>query len=93
MPQSLNVVEHPVLADRLTVLRDRETPHPRFRQALSEAAAIMAVEVAKELEVRQVEIRTPLEVTAGVRLRVGCLHRLPERDILPSQYLYADWHQ
>ena len=69
MPQSLNVVEHPVLADRLTVLRDRETPHPGFRQALSEAAAIMAVEVAKELAVRQVEIRTPLEVTAGVRLR------------------------
>ena len=69
MPQRLNVVEHPVLADRLTVLRDRETPHPSFRQALSEAAAIMAVEVAKELAVRQVEIRTPLEVTAGVRLR------------------------
>ena len=69
VPQSLNVVEHPVLADRLTVLRDRETPHPIFRQALSEAAAIMAVEVAKELAVRQVEIRTPLEVTSGVRLR------------------------
>lgn len=69
MPQSLNVVKHAVLADRLTVLRDRETPHATFRQVLSEAAAIMAVEVARELSVRQVEIRTPLEVTAGVRLR------------------------
>ncbi len=69
MPQNLRVVEHPVLADRLTVLRDRETPYATFRQVLFEAAAIMAVEVAKELPVRQVEIRTPLEATTAVRLR------------------------
>jgi uracil phosphoribosyltransferase len=69
VPQNLNVVEHPVLADRLTVLRDRETPHAIFRQVVFEAAAIMAVEVARELPVRQVEIHTPLEATSGVRLR------------------------
>jgi uracil phosphoribosyltransferase len=63
------VVEHPVLADRLSVLRDRETPHGAFRQALFEAAAIMAVEVARELPVKQVEIETPLETTRGLRLR------------------------
>ncbi len=69
MPQTLRLVEHPVLADRLTVLRDRETHHGAFRQALFDAAAIMAVEVARELPVREVEIRTPLEATRGVRLR------------------------
>jgi len=67
--QSLKLVEHPVLADRLTVLRDRETPHGAFRQALFDAAAIMAVEVARELPVREVAIHTPLEATTGVRLR------------------------
>jgi uracil phosphoribosyltransferase len=66
---SVKLVEHPVLADRLTVLRDRETPHGGFRQAMFEAAAIMAVEVARELPVKEVEIHTPLEVTPGVRLR------------------------
>lgn len=69
MPETLRVVEHPVLADRLSVLRDRETSHGDFRQALFEAAAIMAVEVARELPVRDVEIETPLEPTRGVRLR------------------------
>jgi uracil phosphoribosyltransferase len=69
MPQTLKVVEHPVLADRLSVLRDRDTTHRDFRQALFEAAAIMAVEVARELPVRGVEIDTPLEHTRGVRLR------------------------
>jgi uracil phosphoribosyltransferase len=69
VPQSLNVVEHPVLADRITVLRDQETPYAAFRQVLFEAAAIMAVEVARDLPVKQVEIHTPLEATGGVRLR------------------------
>lgn len=57
-----------MLADRLSVLRDRATPHGAFRQALFEAAAIMAVEVARELPVKEVEIETPLESTRGLRL-------------------------
>ena len=68
MQQGLKLVQHPVLADRLTVLRDRETLHGTFRQALFDAAAIMAVEVARELPVKEVEIHTPLEATHGVRL-------------------------
>src|SRR6201992_582707 len=69
VPESLTVVEHPVLADRLSVMRDRETSHGDFRQALFEAAAIMAVEVARDLPVKEVEIETPLEATQGLRLR------------------------
>jgi uracil phosphoribosyltransferase len=68
VPQTVRVIEHPVLADRLSVLRNRETPHGAFRQAMFEAAAIMAVEVARELRTREVEIETPLERTHGLRL-------------------------
>jgi uracil phosphoribosyltransferase len=66
--QTLKLVEHAVLADRLSVLRDRSTPHGEFRQAMYEAAAIMAVEVAREFPLREVEIQTPLEATRGKRL-------------------------
>jgi uracil phosphoribosyltransferase len=69
VPQGLTIVEHPVLADRLAVLRDQDTAHGAFRQALFEASAIMAVEVARELPVREVSITTPLETTVGRRLR------------------------
>jgi uracil phosphoribosyltransferase len=69
VPATLTVVEHPVLADRLAVMRDRDTSHGEFRQALFEAAAIMAVEVARELPLKEVEIETPLETTTGLRLR------------------------
>ncbi len=65
----LTVVEHAVLADRLAVMRDRATPHGVFRQALFEAAAIMAVEVARALPLTEARIETPLETTTGWRLR------------------------
>jgi uracil phosphoribosyltransferase len=68
MPQRLVVVDHPVLADRLTVMRDRTTPHGEFRQALFEASAILAVEAARDLPVIEVELHTPLEPTTGSRL-------------------------
>jgi uracil phosphoribosyltransferase len=68
MGQRLVVVEHPVLADRLTVLRDRRTGHGAFRQALFEASAILAVEAARQLPVVEVSIETPLEPTTGSRL-------------------------
>jgi uracil phosphoribosyltransferase len=68
MAPQLTVVQHPVLADRLTVLRDRDTTWPNFRHALYECAAILAVEVARELTVVDTEIQTPLEPTRGARL-------------------------
>jgi uracil phosphoribosyltransferase len=68
MAQHLVVVDHPVLADRLTVMRDRDTGHAEFRQALFEASAILAVEAARGLPVTEVEVQTPLEPAAGSRL-------------------------
>jgi uracil phosphoribosyltransferase len=66
--QRLVIVDHPVLADRLAVLRSADTTHGEFRQALFEASAILAVEAARELPVTQVEVETPLETTTGSRL-------------------------
>lgn len=69
MAQRVITVQHAVLADRLSVMRDRTTPHGAFRRAVYEASAIMAVEVARALPLREVEIETPLEATRGHRLR------------------------
>jgi len=62
------VVQHPVLADRLTVLRDRNTAFPDFRHALFECSAILAVEATRDLQVSDTDIETPLEPTRGARL-------------------------
>jgi uracil phosphoribosyltransferase len=68
MAPQLTVVEHPVLADRLTVLRDRDTAFPDFRHALFECSAILAVEATRGLQVADTPIETPLEPTTGARL-------------------------
>jgi uracil phosphoribosyltransferase len=68
MPEALNVVQHPVLADRLVVLRDRATSHGTFRRAMEEASAIMAIEATRDLPTRDVTVDTPLEPANGDRL-------------------------
>jgi uracil phosphoribosyltransferase len=69
VPHPVHLIEHAVLADRLAVMRDRTTSYATFRQALFEASAIMAVEVARGLPLREVEIETPLEPTRALRIR------------------------
>jgi uracil phosphoribosyltransferase len=68
MAPRVTIVEHPVLADRLTVLRDERTTHGAFRRALHEASAIVAIEATRDLATRDVTVRTPLEETPGQRL-------------------------
>jgi uracil phosphoribosyltransferase len=68
MPDRLIVVEHPVLADRLVVLRDRATSHGAFRRAMHEASAILAIESTRDLPTRDVTVDTPLDPANGDRL-------------------------
>jgi uracil phosphoribosyltransferase len=68
MPEGLIVVEHPVLEDRLAVLRDIGTSHGAFRQALSEASAILAIEATRDLPTVERSIDTPLEPVTARRL-------------------------
>ena len=54
------LVEHPVVADRLTSLRDRLTPPTAFRQTVSELSALIAYEALRDLAVGAVRIDTPV---------------------------------
>jgi uracil phosphoribosyltransferase len=66
MAEGLIVVQHPVLEDRLAVLRDAATRHGAFRLALAEASAILAIEATRDLPTVERTIATPLE-SAGAR--------------------------
>jgi uracil phosphoribosyltransferase len=68
MAEGLIVVNHPVLDDRLAVLRDAATPHGAFRLALAEASAILAIEATRDLPTVERTIETPLESAAARRL-------------------------
>lgn len=66
--EGLVVVQHPVLEDRLAVLRDEATPHGAFRFALNEASAILAIEATRDLPTVARTVATPLESAPAHRL-------------------------
>ena len=64
----VTVVDHPLVARHLSVLRDRATPSSDFRRRLSDVSMLLLYESLRDLRVREDEIHTPLETTAGMRL-------------------------
>ena len=65
---TLTVVDHPLLKRDLTVLRRDETPHGQFRKTVSDAAAILAYEAMRDIDLRETEIETPMEPTTGYEI-------------------------
>ena len=68
VPDGVTVVDHVLLRRLVSILRDRDTPHGGFRQTLDEAAMILAYEATRGLRSDDLEVQTPLEPAAGVRL-------------------------
>ncbi|OAA24400.1 uracil phosphoribosyltransferase [Frankia sp. EI5c] len=64
----LQVVDHPLAAAALTVLRDERTERQRFRAALHDLATMLVYEAARELPTMPVSVTTPLTTTTGVVL-------------------------
>jgi uracil phosphoribosyltransferase len=64
----VTVVDHPLVARHLSVLRDRDTPSGEFRRRLREAAMLIGFEALRDLRLAAIEVETPLETTRGARL-------------------------
>lgn len=62
---SVTVVDHPLAAHLLTVLRDEATPPPSFREHARRLAAILALEALRDLSVHPVTVATPLATATG----------------------------
>ena len=62
------VVDHPLVAHKLTVLRDKNTPSPVFRQLTEELVTLLAYEATRSVRVEPHEIRTPVTTTIGVKI-------------------------
>jgi uracil phosphoribosyltransferase len=64
----VHVIEHPLAAARLTVLRDERTDNAAFRAALRELTLMLVYEATRDAPTEPVQIRTPVGETVGVRL-------------------------
>src|SRR5581483_5698622 len=64
----IHVLDHPLVAHKLTALRDERTDSPTFRRLADELVTLLAYEATRDVRTDPVEITTPVAVTTGVKL-------------------------
>lgn len=65
---SVTVVDHPLVAHKLTIMRNKETSTASFRGLLREIAHLLCYEATRNLPVEMVDIETPLTPMKAPRL-------------------------
>jgi uracil phosphoribosyltransferase len=65
---AITILEHPLAADLLTILRNKETAPPQFRQIAERLGYLLVAEALSDMSTDDVEIETPLEPTTGTQL-------------------------
>ena len=58
----VNVIDHPLIQHKLTLMREEGTGTKDFRELLEEISALMAYEITRTLPLEEVEIKTPVHL-------------------------------
>lgn len=72
MPNDLKnivIIDNPLIKRDVTLLRDKNTQPEQFRAVVKRISSILAVEIAKDFELKDIEVDTPLETTKGFELK------------------------
>ena len=62
------VADHPLIAQKITMLRDEATDSPTFRRLADELVTLLAYEATRGIRVVPVDVKTPLTVAPGVAM-------------------------
>lgn len=62
---SVVVVDHPLLKEKLSVIRSKETAPPEFRRMVTQASTLIFTAATQDLATRPVPVETPMAVTEG----------------------------
>jgi uracil phosphoribosyltransferase len=65
---NFNLIDHPLIKKDITLLRDKKTQPEYFRAAVRRISNILAVEIGKTLNLKEIKVETPLEKTKGYKL-------------------------
>lgn len=65
---NVHISSHPLIAHKLSKLRDANTEPKKFRELVRELAGLMTYEATADLQIKSVEVQTPLEISKGAEL-------------------------
>lgn len=68
---NVSISRHPVVAHKVTAIRDRNTTPPDFYRLVRELGTLLAYEATQDLRLEPSPIETPLEPVTGQRLAGG----------------------
>lgn len=64
----VHIADHPLIAHKLTYLRDKNTDSPTFRRLADELVTLLAYEATREVRVEPKDIETPVAPTTGIKI-------------------------
>ncbi len=64
----IHVADHPLIAHKLTTLRDERTDSPTFRRLADELVTLLAYEATRDVRVEKVTVQTPVAEAEGIKL-------------------------
>lgn len=65
MTEKIHIMNHPLIAHKITMLRDKNTSVKDFRHLVYEIALLMGYEATKDLPLEDYEVETPLTTATG----------------------------
>ena len=65
----VHVSSHPLVAHKITKLRDKQTEPRKFRELVREISALLTYEATLDLRTEQIAVETPLRGTRGADLQ------------------------
>lgn len=64
----LQVLDHPLIQHKLTIIRNKDTGTKYFREVVNELARLMVYEASRDMPLEDVEIETPIGKTVQKKL-------------------------
>ena len=68
MDNMVNIMTHPLISHKLTIMRNKETSVKDFRECAHEVALLLGYEATKDLKLKDYEIETPICKTTGKQI-------------------------
>ncbi|MEP6685737.1 MAG: uracil phosphoribosyltransferase [Verrucomicrobiota bacterium] len=97
MTPHVTVVDHPLIASRLSILRKTTTAPEEFRRKLQELSTLLLFEASRNWKLKTITVQTPLQscagselggpvalvpiLRAGLGMLEGMLHVLPDAEV------------
>ena len=67
--EKVHVVDHPLVAHKMTILRDKDTSTKDFRELVSEIGMLLTYEATRDLALTEKEVETPICKTMAPTLK------------------------